>query len=755
MGVPEKKRRRRRRKSDGASSSTDQQPLVPAPDSVGSWKDRILSEFDAVLEQHLSQDVLYRRLIPRKNRVQRKMVDQALDELIQAGTLLRLPDSRMALPRRLLSIIGRLDANRDGYGFVIDPEGKKDVFVPAHYLRGAIDGDTVRCYVTGEDARGRREGMVWSVQAHGRRELPGLLMKTGDGFFVRPRDVRIRHLFRVEEPIPSLPEDGETIVVLSVTVYPDESPVPSGRITSVLGMEGDPSIDTDLVIASFGLPLAFPRDIEEAAGERASSVPIAPSEGRTDLRPLNIVTIDGDSARDFDDAISLESGADGTWTLGIHIADVSTYVLPGSPLDREAFARATSVYFPDRVVPMFPEVLSNGVLSLNPDEDRLARSVIVQLDHEGTVLDWRVEPSVIRSRKRMTYSEVHRALTGTPSEDYRPWLDLLKDMWNLALRLRRRRMDKGSLDFDLPEPEIVLDLRGEPVDILRSPRYLSHQLIEEFMLLANTLVASRLSQRLGSAIFRAHEPPSPERIDNLYAFLNSLGISLARPESVTPRDLSLILEKTKGSPVEHPIHYAVLRSLKQARYDERPMGHFGLAFSDYTHFTSPIRRYPDLIVHRLLTLTSSANKEGLLPASLSVVAQHCSERERKATEAERMAVDFKKVRFMSRHLGESFDGRITGVAAYGLFVELAPFFVEGLIPIHQIGKDYFEYREDRHQIRGERTGKSFSVGDSVRVTVAKVDFQRLRCDFVLEEEAADLEKPHAYPRKRKGGRRGR
>ncbi|MCL4485008.1 MAG: ribonuclease R [Nitrospirae bacterium] len=717
--------------------------------------DRIVSELLTSDEHLVSRDLLLRRLIPKKNKNMRAEAEAELEVLVRGGSVLRLPDGRLSHPSRLPSLSGRLDANRDGYGFVIDPEGKKDVFVPAHFLAGAIDGDTVVCHITGEDSRGRREGVVSHVVSHSRTDFPGLLIRTEGGLFVRPRDARIRHVFRVDDPVPPLPEGEGTLVVLTVTSYPDVSPVPSGRIVSVLGADGDPAIDTDLVIASFGLPLAFPSEVEEAAHERATSVRIAPEGDRKDMRTLEVVTIDGDSAKDFDDAISLVANQDGTWTLGVHIADVSSYVLPGSPLDREAFARATSVYFPDRVVPMFPEVLSNGVLSLNPDEDRLARSIFAKIGEDGSVVDWSVTPSVIRSRKRMTYSEVHRSLAGDPSEGYRSWGPFLEELWRVAQLLRKRRMAKGSLDFDLPEPEIVLDLRGEPVDILRSPRYMSHQLIEEFMLLANTLVASRLSERLGTAIFRAHESPSPERIENLYSFLDSLGVTVVRHDPVTPKDLSLILEKTRGTPVEHPVHYAVLRSLKQARYDERPLGHFGLSFSDYTHFTSPIRRYPDLVVHRLLSLSSPGGKEALIPASLSRVAQHCSEKERKATEAERMAIDFKKVRFMSRHLGESFDGRITGVASYGVFVELVPFFVEGLIPISQLGRDYYEYREDRHQIRGEKTGRTFSVGDALRVTVAKVDFQRLRCDFVLEEEAENLSDSRGSNKKRRHGHRGR
>ena len=760
--MPERKRRRRRRSGSAPSESAPSALLVP-PDSPSAWRDRILQVMADSPEHILSLEILLRRLLSKKDRARRPDAQDALDRMTSSHELLRLPDSRLALPDRLPSLTGRLDASKDGYGFVIDPEGKKDIFIPAHALAGAIDGDTVVCHVAGEDARGRREGVIFRVLAHGRKTFPGLLNLTPEGWFVKPKDARIRHLFHVEAP-PSGTESG-TVVILEVTVYPadlagsGENPAkdrpagPSGRILSVLGADGDPSIDTDLVIASFGFSTAFPEEVEAVAHRRAEEVPIEPDAVRKDFRSLEIVTIDGDTAKDFDDAISIEEAGDGTVTLGIHIADVSAYVLPGSALDREGFARATSVYFPDRVLPMFPEVLSNGVLSLNPETDRLARSVTARIDREGNILSWTLDRSVIRSRMRMTYSEVHRTLTGEPSPAYLPYVGRLGMMWRVASLLRKRRMGKGSLDFDLPEPEIVLDLRGEPVDILKSPRYLSHQLIEEFMLLANTLVATRLRERLGTAIFRAHETPTPEKIENLYAFLASLSLPFSKPETVTPRDLSRILEETKGSPLEHPVHYSVLRSLKQARYDPSPLGHFGLAFPDYTHFTSPIRRYPDLIVHRLLDLAGPSGMESLLPGSLAAVAQHCSERERKATEAERMAIDFKKVRFISRHLGESFDGRITGVASFGLFVELSPFFVEGMIPIHMLGRDYYEYREDRHQIRGNRSGRTFSVGDAVRVTVAKVDFQRLRCDFVLEEEAGNLEEEKRPSGRRRSGRR--
>ena len=752
--------RRRRRKKTGAGLSGFPDQVAGSPPLVSSdaerfWREKIIERVRFVPEKLVPFETVMRHLVPRKNKNHRKEIEQETGLLVSSGELIRLPDGRLALPERLEPLTGRLDAHRDGYGFVIDPEGKKDVYIPSHALSGAIDGDTVVCHVTGEDAKGKREGIVTRILSHSRVDLPGLLVQTEKGLFVRPRDTRIRHLFKVEGPVPAFPDAESTIVVIAVTVYPDESPVPAGKILSVLGTDGDPAIDTDLVIASFGFPLTFPPDVEKEAVERSRSVKIEPAEGRVDLRGLEIVTIDGDTAKDFDDAVSFVTANDGSISLGIHIADVSAYVTPGSCLDREAFSRATSVYFPDRVLPMFPEILSNGVLSLNPDEDRLTRSVIVRISPDGDIQDWSVVRSVIRSRKRMTYSEVHRALTGEPSDSYRPWVSLLESMWSVASQLRKRRMKHGSLDFDLPEPEIVLNLRGEPIDILRSPRYLSHQLIEEFMLLANTLVASRLSEKLGTGIFRAHEAPSPERIDNLYRFLESVGLTFGRTDPITPLDLSTILEKTKGLPVEHPVHYAVLRSLKQARYDAKPLGHFGLAFSDYTHFTSPIRRYPDLIVHRLIDLLSPGGLEKLLPAPLPVVAQTCSEKERKATEAERMAIDFKKVRFMSGHLGETFAGRVTGVASYGLFIEIDPFFVEGLIPIHSLGQDYFEYREDRHQIRGERTGQTFAVGDPVRVTVAKVDFQRLRCDFVLEQEAGNLEESRKAYKKRRFGRKER
>ena len=514
--MPERKRRRRRR----SGSTTSESPSLAPPDSPSAWRERILQTMADSPEHILSLEILLRRLLSKKDRARRPDAQEAIDRLVLSHEVVRLPDSRLSISDRLPRLTGRLEANKDGYGFVIDPEGKKDVFVPAHALAGAIDGDTVVCHVAGEDARGRREGVIVGVVAHGRKTFPGLLHQTPEGWFVKPKEAKIRHLFRVEAP--PLGTEAGTVVILEVTVYPaplsdPAAPpseglpnIPAGRILSVLGADGDPAIDTDLVIASFGFSTAFPEEVEAQAHRRAQEVPIAPDKERRDFRPLEIVTIDGDTAKDFDDAISIEEEADGTVTLGIHIADVSAYVLPGSALDREGFARATSVYFPDRVLPMFPEVLSNGVLSLNPETDRLARSVTARIDREGQVLSWTLDRSVIRSRMRMTYSEVHRALTGEPSPDYLPYEKRLHTMWRVASLLRKRRMGKGSLDFDLPEPEIVLDLRGEPVDILRSPRYLSHQLIEEFMLLANTLVATRLRERLGTALFRAHETPTPD-----------------------------------------------------------------------------------------------------------------------------------------------------------------------------------------------------------------------------------------------------
>ncbi|WP_232502540.1 ribonuclease R [Leptospirillum ferrooxidans] len=714
-----------------------------------SFRDSLLSFLKETPSVPVREEILLEKL--KKGRKSLKLIRSAMDSLLKDGAILQVPGAGLALKERLPTVTKPFQAHPDGYGFVLVGDGQPDLFIPAGMTKGAMHQDTVEAVRTGTDRRGRQEGVILSVVDRARTSVVGTVHKFGANTIVRPRDAKLKADFILEPSEPPVQYSEGDLVVLEITSYPDSLNSPRGRILAQLGQAGDPKIDTEIVMASFGLSEVFPSDVVHEAERVAQETPIAPGDHREDFRDWDIVTIDGDNARDFDDALSLVRLKDGSFEVGIHIADVATYVREGTSLDKEAFRRGTSVYFPDRVVPMFPEVLSNGVLSLKPDEDRLARSVVLRLDpHTAEVLDSRITLSVIRSRMRMTYSKVHDVLRGA-NEDarYTPWTSLLSELWSVAQILRKKRFLGGSLDFDLPEPEIILDLRGHPIDIVRSPRYLSHQLIEEFMLLANQVVAKELVIRWGGGIFRVHEAPSIERISDLNLFLGALGLAMPIKEGEVPtsKTLSRVLEATRGTVQEKMVHFSVLRSLKQARYDVKPLGHFGLAMSDYTHFTSPIRRYPDLVVHRLLGADRSKPLKDSVKTDISKAASHSSERERAAVDAERMSIDFKRIRFLGDHVGEVFSGVISGVAGFGFFVELDDTPVEGMVPVSSLSDDYYVFQEKHHSLRGERTRKVYRIGDPVSVRIMRVDLERLKCELALEgmEESAGRRRKKTEP----------
>lgn len=710
-----------------------------------SPEERILVFLREETQKPVRSDRLVEAVVRRKK--ERNDFVRALDHLVSEKRVIQLKGGYLALPERLHFRNGTFLSHPDGYGFVVTEGQPEDLYVPPGATAGAMHQDKVLAIMTGTDHRGRQEGQVAEITDRARSSVVGIFRKFDGGYSLSPRDPRISQEFLVVGEIPEGLKDGG-LAVLDILRYPEPGHIPEGKISRSLGDPTDPSIDSDLVIATHHLSTEFPSSVEEEAHRMARQVKIAPGPDREDLRHLDILTIDGDRARDFDDALSLESMPDGTMSIGVHIADVAAYVLPGSLLDKEAFRRGTSVYFPDRVIPMFPEVLSNGVLSLNPEEDRLARTVLIRMNADGQILEKRIFRSLIRSRLRATYSRVHPILAGElPDYPETAFAPLLRSLWRVAARLRENRFQNGSLDFDLPEPEIILDLRGEPVDIIRSPRYLSHQLVEEFMLLANAIVAAELSKRFPSGIYRVHETPTPEKIESLGIFLGALGISLPKRKDgkLSARDLSTVLETTRGTPLEKMVHYSVLRSLKQARYDVRPLGHFGLAMDDYTHFTSPIRRYPDLIVHRLLDLPERKMPSDCVAYPLEQVASQSSEKERAAVDAERMSVDLKKIRFMSQHIGKKFSGTITGVTGFGFFVELGEVLVEGLVPVSALHDDYYVYDEKHHLLRGESTRKIYRIGDSVEILVVRVDTERLRIEFSLDREpgpATGEKRPH-------------
>lgn len=686
--------------------------------------------------------------IPKERR---REFRRLLGEMVLAGEIALIKGNRYGLPLKMNLVPGRLQGHPDGYGFVIpDRSGEKDVYISRRNLLDAMHGDHVVARVESTRSDKRREGRIIRVLKRGATQVVGRFEWPRDrefGFVV-PTDRRNWYDLYIASDQTLGARDGD-LVVAEIVQCPTPRRNPEGRIKEVLGRAYDSKIDTEMIMAEFALPMAFPKEV--IASARAIPDQVAPTviHGRRDLRDLKTVTIDGEKARDFDDAVSVEPLPHGQIRLFVHIADVGHYVPWETPLDLEARQRGTSVYFPDQVVPMFPERLSNGICSLNPREDRLTLTAEMVFDGHGNRLKYDLCESVIRSNERVTYTEVAKILVDRDPVLCRRYDYLLRDfliMEELADRLRTVRMREGSIDFDLPDPEIILDLQGQTLGIVREERNVAHRLIEEFMLAANRTVAEHMTKMEVPFLYRIHEPPDPEKITDLAGFISSFGHNLAVPHKgqgpsgrLHPKVLQGLLERVKGRPEERLINHVVLRSMKQAKYSTENVGHFGLAAEMYTHFTSPIRRYPDLVVHRLVKEVLhkgglSVHRKSELSPLLPEIARLSSERERLAMEAEREVVDLKKVRFMDDKQGEDFHGFITGVTAFGFFVELEEIFVEGLVHITSIPDDYYLYLEKEHCLLGRQRRRRFRIGDRVKVKVARVDLQRRKMDFTLAEE---------------------
>ena len=547
------------------------------------------------------------------------------------------------------------------------------------------------------------------------------------------------------------------MVVVEITRWPTPTRGPLGRITEVLGGIDEPGVDNEIIIRKYGIPDAHSDDAVAEARRLGTDVRASDIKGRTDFRPWTTVTIDGEHARDFDDAITLERTADGNFWLGVHIADVAHYVQEGSALDQEAYDRATSVYFPDRAVHMFPSDLSTGLCSLNPHTDRLVQSCLMEIDSKGTVVRYELHDGVIHSDARMTYTDVNAILTdGDPdvSAKYEALVPLFRAMRDLFEILNRRRHRRGSIDFDLKEPEIILDDEGMVAKIIALERNVAHRLIEEFMLVANETVAQHLADQEMPTLYRIHEEPDPLKVAEFEEFIGTLGYALGvDAEEVKPKHFQKLVERMRGTPEEKPIAFLMLRTMQKARYDESNLGHFGLAAKSYTHFTSPIRRYPDLIVHRTMRearqgpLTEERRDE--LTDDMPEIARHTSERERRADDAERELVQWKKVRFMADKVGDEFDGYVTGVSAFGLYIELVEHFVEGMVHVSTMADDYYRFIEKSHFLKGEHTGRVYRLGDKVSVQVIKVDMERRQVDLGLSEilERVRESEQHRGPRR--------
>jgi ribonuclease R len=686
-----------------------------------------------------------------------------LDDMIDAGEVVRQAGNSYRLPGAVKSVRGHISVHRDGYGFVTPEGGGEDVFVPSKLMKGALHGDLVEASSSPSRMGGsKRDGRVLAVLERATSRIVGRYEETRRGAIVVPEDQRLNLVVSIPVKGRGQAEDGHQVVA-ELTAYPIGGRPAEGRIVEVLGWPDDPEVEVQSVIRRFDLPHVFSREALAEAEAITETVSRDDLKGRVDLRPMATVTIDGETARDFDDAVSLRREGD-RFRLWVSIADVSHYVKKESPLDRDAYLRGTSVYFPDRCIPMLPERLSNGICSLNPHVDRLTVTAEMLFDRSGVMVESVFYPSVIKSDARLTYTVVKQIIVDADPEQtdaYRLLSPMLLEMKELALVLMAMRKKRGSIDFDLPEPEIIIGLTGRTEGIVRAERNLAHQLIEEFMLAANEAVARSITARALPFLYRVHENPDPAKLRTFQEFVHGFGYEFSLvDDTVKPAELQRLLVQADGRPEERMINYALLRCMKQARYAAENVGHFGLASACYCHFTSPIRRYPDLVVHRILkagfgsaqppetgtqkAASSLSGVEGtrvskqmaLATERLGDVAEHTSRRERVAMEAERDVVEMKKLQYMQQHVGEQFDGYITGVTNFGFFVELEQLFVEGLVHISTLADDLYSHAEKQHSLVGRRSGVIFRIGDAARVTVVAVSPGTRRIEFVLAAHSA-------------------
>jgi ribonuclease R len=670
----------------------------------------------------------------------RRQIKSMLNQLVRDGKVAKHRGNRYEVATRTL-IDGTILIHRDGYGFVIPKERieglDSDIFIPAALIGSAMNGDQVKAEITYRKKGGRAEGRVVSVEKRARDTIVGQLRFDGDGFFVAPTDEKLPAKIIITNDVA---EHKDKIVEVEITRFPTETRWPAGKVVSVIGFLDDPNVETNVIIKKFGLPTAFPTDVEAAA----TALPDALSEkdliGRDDFRKRNTITIDPKTARDFDDAIDVEVLPNGTYQLGVHIADVSHFVATGSEIDIEARCRGTSVYFPDRVIPMLPEKISNHLCSLNPKVDRLAMTVMMHLSRAGDVLDYSFHKSIIHSKERMTYEDVQEILNGNVMLERRfaGIVPQIRTIARLAEIVQKRRQQRGAIDFDLPEPILTYDEFGEVSGITKSIRLFSHRIVEEFMILANEVVGRHLEENEVPSLYRVHEEPDPMKVENFAEIVRGFGLKF-EPKKAAPIEFQKFISSIEGRPEERMLSYLMLRSFKQAKYSEENIGHFGLASDSYTHFTSPIRRYPDLVVHRILKASMARRPEPAVPtAQLEAIASESSGREREADQAERELLEWKKMLLMEQRLGDTFDAIIIGVWRDGFAIELIDLFIEGFVPVADIPDDYYQLDPNQHALIGRHTKQRYRIGDRIPVQVVRVDKLLRRAYFLPVGRARGL-----------------
>ena len=666
---------------------------------------------------------------------------QELLALEQNGEIIKTRFETYGLPEKMGLVAGRFQLTSKGFGFVIpDNKGERpDVFIPPRALNGAMNNDRVLARVNNDTHGKKPEGEILRIITHANNKVVGIFHQTGDFAFVTPDDKRIGQDVYVMRRDFNNAKDGQKVVV-EITEWPQEHRKAEGKVTEVLGNIGDVGLEILSIIKQNDLPLEFPEEVLAASRKVPKTIKKTELAGRRDLRERTVVTVDGEDAKDLDDAVYVQQISADEYLLGVYIADVSYYVTEDSILDKEARERGTSVYLVDRVLPMLPERLSNGICSLNAGEDRLSMACEMHIDTKGTVLNYEIFPAVINVRHRLSYNIVRAMLAG--DEDlctkYADILPMVGKMDELRQILHDKRARRGAVDFDLPEQKVILDEKLHPIEIVQRVHGNAESIIEEFMLAANETVAQHMFNQHWPFIYRVHEIPAEEKMQDLAKLLANFNIKFKVSEETQPKEIQQAVRAVAGRPEERLITTVALRSMKQAVYQTENVGHFGLAAKYYTHFTSPIRRYPDLIVHRLLrqwlqTPKLKAAEVEPLSDKLEIIADHSSIRERAAADAERATVELKKCEYMADHIGEEYDGVISGVTAFGMFVELENG-VEGLVHISSLMDDYYEFYEERYALVGTHTGHQYRLGDKVRIEVLQVNISDVSIDFIMAGE---------------------
>lgn len=672
-----------------------------------------------------------------------------LNQLETEGEIVQTRGGKYGLPIHYNMVVGKLQGSAKGFGFVLPKvEEMNDIYIHASDMNGAIDGDTVLVRLNKPRKGDRRpEGIIIEILKRGREKIVGRFKAASSLFgVVIPEETRLHADIFVPFEKQLNAQDGQIVVVKLLPTSSGRFSI-EGEIIEILGDKDAPGIDILSIIRKHGLPEKFPEVVEQEAELIPDQISEEEIKSRRDLRERVMVTIDGEDAKDLDDAVSVERLPNGNVRLGVHIADVGYYVKEGSALDREAYERGCSVYLVDRVIPMLPKRLSNGICSLNPKVDRLTMTCDMEIDSQGNIVDHDIYASVIRTNERMTYSDVKKIVVEEDPElieKYQPLVEDFRLMASLADTLRKKRMNRGAIDFNFSEAKIIVNEEGKPVDIVKRPRTVAEQLIEEFMLAANETVAEHFYRLDVPFVYRIHENPDPEKLMSFYELVNNFGYNVkGKPDKVKPRALQTLLDRVEGSPEETVISTILLRSMKQAKYSTESVGHFGLAATFYSHFTSPIRRYPDLLIHRVIREVLETGHISLeriehLQAYLTDAAQQSSIRERVAVDAERETNALKMAEYMKAHVGEEFEGVISSITNFGIFVEL-PNTVEGLIHISDLTDDYYHYNERAYLLVGERTKHIFRMGDPIKIRVSGANLEERKVDFELVEHITQHE----------------